>query len=245
MERFTPRAVRARAWTLIELLVVVAILAVLAAMVLLLSSKQRDSAAAAACVSNLRTIGVALHQYMADHAGAIPPMSTLAPNNNTLIAQKELAPYTGVDTSGAMPTADNAGRAYKPWICPSDREPRNRSNPNSPRWKFYNSYLVNYYVGASTVSANGTPSNPRTVTRSANVGNIQSLWYLADGCRLDGGQGRMTVDTVSNAGPSGAGELRFRHGDKINVLTFGGSVASFTRDQVLGKGDEFLTPQRQ
>lgn len=244
MERFTPRADRAGAWTLIELLVVVAVLAVLAAMVLLLASKQRESAAAAACVSNLRTIGVALHQYMADHAGAIPPMSALDPNNNIKIAQRELAPYTGVDTSGAMPVANDAGRAYKPWICPSDREPRNRSNPDSPRWKWLNSYLVNFYAGAGEVNPDGTQRNARTVTRSANVGNIQALWYLADGCRLDGGQGRMTVDTVSSAGPSGAGELRFRHGGKINVLTFSGTVASFTRDQVLGRGEEFVTPQR-
>ena len=56
-----------RAFTLIELLVVVAIIAVLIAILLPALSAARQMAQRAACLSNLRQVGVGIHQYTMDY----------------------------------------------------------------------------------------------------------------------------------------------------------------------------------
>jgi len=57
---------------LIELLVVIAIIALLVSILMPALSKARDLARTAVCASNLKSIGLALHQYATDFSGAIP-----------------------------------------------------------------------------------------------------------------------------------------------------------------------------
>lgn len=59
-------------FSLVELLVVVVILAVLAGLAVPALGRVRVSANQAECLSNQRQIGIALHQYAADHAGEFP-----------------------------------------------------------------------------------------------------------------------------------------------------------------------------
>lgn len=63
---------RQKAFTLIELLVVISVIAVLAALLFPVFARVREKARAATCVSNLRQIGMAIHQYMQDWDGGLP-----------------------------------------------------------------------------------------------------------------------------------------------------------------------------
>jgi len=60
------------AFTLVELLVVIGIIAVLVAILLPSLNKARRAAQTTACLSNLRQVAMAVHQYAAQFKGALP-----------------------------------------------------------------------------------------------------------------------------------------------------------------------------
>ena len=67
-----------RAFTLIELLAVIAIIAILAALLFPLASSMIKKGRQASVTNSLRTLGVGINLYAAEHDGALPGPSTVA-----------------------------------------------------------------------------------------------------------------------------------------------------------------------
>ena len=144
-----------RAFTLIELLVVIAIIAILAAMASPAIGPVIERGRSAKCVGNLRQIGVAVQQYVADNDYRFPAIETIPPSLPPEIED----PGTALEKLGPY------GIAAQTLVCPSD----------AAKNKNYIKHGTSYHfspVPQDETAASMSIYTRRGVFKVSNVGSI-------------------------------------------------------------------------
>jgi len=125
-------------FTLVELLVVIAIVAVLATVAVVGTRGVLAKSKQAACAANLRSIGVGLHLYAADHNGVFP----------------ETTHTTHLQTAWIYALEDQLGNFDSTRICPADPQGKARFSQKGT------SYILNSFLFLPPVDPFGDPTGP-------------------------------------------------------------------------------------
>jgi prepilin-type N-terminal cleavage/methylation domain-containing protein/prepilin-type processing-associated H-X9-DG protein len=117
MKRLSPQG-----FTLVELLVVIAIIAMLAALLLPAIQTGIQKGQAAKCTSNLRQIGVAVQQYIADpdNGQQFPPVYNTGTVGTNVIANTNISANSSLTPLNCL---SNYGVTKALLTCPSDPSP--------------------------------------------------------------------------------------------------------------------------
>lgn len=117
---------RVRAFTLIELLVVVAIIALLISLLLPGLSRAREQAKSTVCLSNMRSLGLAVATYLQTNQDRFPTVGlghggqSNMQNSWVMLLAREYA-RNGGDTTGSGSSADLRTQVQDIRRCPSDQ----------------------------------------------------------------------------------------------------------------------------
>ncbi len=151
---------RERGFTLVELLVVIAIIAVMAAVASPAIGPAIERGRSAKCAGNLRQIGVAVQQYVADHDYRYPAIETDPPS----------LPPEVEDPGTALEKLGPYGVTKDTLTCPSDAAKNNNAK------KHGSSYLF------SPVLQDETPAGVKIYTRRGafQISNIGRLTVASD-----------------------------------------------------------------
>ncbi len=169
-----PRRAPPRGFTLIELLVVVAIIAVLTAVLLPALGQARQHAKATVCLSNLRSLGLAVQLYAQHNQDAFPSFGYLHggesnPAQSWISTLAEFYARRGGEVLGSGSEATLQGEVRDIRRCPGDTSPwygqPRTDGHGKPLWR-QTSYASNYYLVAEDPRAIG---KTQTFTRLGRV----------------------------------------------------------------------------
>jgi len=230
----SPSRARSAGFTLIELLVGMGVILLLAALLFTGARGVFSASDRAKCASNLRQIGTAIHTYVADNHGFLPP-GARAQGSGTIVRQLE--PYLGTMVTNAI--------APDVWYCPANVRlgsppPGGYMSPNV-NYKGWSGYFFNYLFNASIFRiTNGSPSNSAYVSDDEARVRLQSVELptktvaLMDmRTRAPGASGPPSSGLANGTyfNPSHANFiLGLVHSNRGNVLFLDGHVEAFSGD---------------
>jgi prepilin-type N-terminal cleavage/methylation domain-containing protein/prepilin-type processing-associated H-X9-DG protein len=153
------------AFTLVELLVVIAIIGVLVALLLPAVQAARASGRRTQCASNLKQIGIGMHQFALTHKGSFP----LLAYKNTEISNRTEEEKSWIAT--LAPYLEDVDEIR---LCPEDLE-RVEQVTNT-----VTSYAMNGYLRkAEDIDTAGLPPPVVAQIRANNAGLVDGLYKLA------------------------------------------------------------------
>lgn len=220
-----------RAFTLIELLTVIAIIGILASILIPTVAKVRDSAKAAVCISNLRQVGLAAMGYALENDEHLPD----AGNGNDPAWARSLAEY--ID----LPPIDTASI----FVCPGSTIPVEPADTMANVVLTYGMHGGLMPRGEQAVSL-AQISNPSTIILAADMcqdpnnsgWSPNSIENPPVFVSQSGGRGGGAPDLdafISTAVDEDTGNhawMRYRHGNKVNVVKADGSTESFAKGTI-------------
>ncbi|HWL51069.1 MAG TPA: prepilin-type N-terminal cleavage/methylation domain-containing protein [Chthoniobacteraceae bacterium] len=224
------------AFTLTESLLAIVILAVLLSLLFPAISRYRAAAENGTCVSHLRKLGNAIHQYTIDNDGYLPPAAQGhggTPVNGKIGTLEEfLEPYVG-------PWVDKARLiAADTFYCPTNV--RRGSPPREGFWineqgvrryKGWSGYMIGYTINAAIHSLIPPADVPNQAVRLSRVRNPSRTLSLADMPeRPDGG--RNPAKLLNAKGYFDPAQLQSTwfggvHNGRCNLLFVDGHVEAF------------------
>jgi prepilin-type N-terminal cleavage/methylation domain-containing protein/prepilin-type processing-associated H-X9-DG protein len=202
-------------FTLIELLVVIAIIAILAAILFPVFARARENARRSSCQSNLKQIGLAMHQYTQDYDEKIVFLYRLDTGNPQW--SQFIYPYT---------------KSSQIFVCPSTKDvPGDLSSSNNTSIYGMSANPYYYFAAAGrTVSLTQIDLPAETIIVSDSRSSAPETEYYITG--LPGGA------LYANAQPS------YRHLDTGNALFHDGHVKAL-KQGTMEEIQDNTTLQRQ
>lgn len=226
--------VRDAAFTLVELLVVMGIVAVLAALVLLAISRAKSSAQRIVCVNNLRQLGTALQQFVADHhvypLDVNPDKAGSFPDHG----------FSWIESLDLAYSKAVRGRTFDGvWVCPSGKRPA--TYPRSGPYSYYGYNANGMSAQTETVSlglgghfVRRYPSRPPAPPVSeSEIASPSDMLALGDGLMggpgsiLDGAAWLQRLPTMAGDAASSS-RANARHQGKANAAFCDGHIETPT-----------------
>jgi prepilin-type N-terminal cleavage/methylation domain-containing protein/prepilin-type processing-associated H-X9-DG protein len=239
-----------RAFTLVELLVVIAIMALLIGMLIPSLGAARDQSKTLLCLTNLKQLITAAHQYTGDNADYYP--MAYVPQFSSAATVTACWDFTTTQ-SGSMTKVETGSLWQGDSILKIQQCPAYKGSANWLEDPFTGYNYNASFIGGSATMVNGSIV-AETLVRSVRLTDIKSAAATAvfgDG-EYAGGADKFMRSPLPGKLDSGffarnAGTQGFRHSKSTNVALADGSAQTVTEpatevsDQPCAKGTGFLS----